>query len=282
MDILSVPEIDRQLIAVVDDDDLPRVELRALRSDEKNVISAGGFSFFINRMAFGLLPFVNITFDVAEAVALLTKKLKKRGGEITPVGKSQVGQLVFPPGHPRLGGVYAIHPAQAERYYPVADFHRLNFESKCNEATRLLMALGANKIVVRHVTGWQREFAAGLTVAAGDDAAINSSRKARLDSEVLFEANLQGSAEPRLPSNLVWFDHEPNWQAVAEGRLERGLEDFSLTVSYNDDYGINGELKAQIANSGLRLSGSFAEYRSTIWNMSGSFGSRVYVSEGDI
>lgn len=127
------------------------------------------------------------------------------------------GGYYFPPGHPQPGTVYFPNPVLDRAFYPAADFHRLTFEHKFSEAMRLVVALGAKQVLVEHVTGWAKEFAASLTVpvAQGDiagDASQNTS--------LLFYAALPGSHEPSIPTDLAWFPHEPSWRAVAEARVE--------------------------------------------------------------
>jgi hypothetical protein len=58
---------------------------------------------------------------------------------------------------------------------------------------------------------------------------------------------------------------------VAEGRLDYGLEDFSLVVTYEDDYGINANLKASAVGAGLELGGNFEDHQATIWRIAGKF-----------
>ena len=54
-------------------------------------------------------------------------------------------------------------------------------------------------------------------------------------------------------STLVWYQHEPTWKAIAEGRMRFGLREFLLNVTYEDDFGVNAGLKALAFKSGLGL-----------------------------
>lgn len=51
---------------------------------------------------------------------------------------------------------------------------------------------------------------------------------------------------PEVPNGLVWFNHEPTWQAVAEGRARYGLRDFQLQVTSREDFGIDAEVASRI------------------------------------
>jgi hypothetical protein len=69
----------------------------------------------------------------------------------------------------------------------------------------------------------------------------------------------------------VWFNHEPTWQAIAEGRLMHGLKNFSIDLKYADDFGINAGLAAKIRKTGLDVGGKFEDHQSTHWRISGRF-----------
>ncbi len=177
-------------------------------------------------------------------------ELQEDGILLRPVPQSQAGGLGLPVGHPLPGVVYVGNPA-THRYYPAADFHRRVFEHKFAEAVRLVMALGATRMTVDWERGWRRELAADLEVPLQKVAKGTGEIRASSDrsSSLLFEARL-ASGDPELPPDLVWFEQEPTWQAVAEGRLQRGLSDFSLTVQTTDDYGIDSDFAAKIRCSG--------------------------------
>lgn len=83
---------------------------------------------------------------------------------------------------------------------------------------------------------------------------------------------LREAQKPTLPEGLVWFQHEPMWQSVAEGRLNYGSTDFRLEVAYEDDYGINANLSQKVLLTNTGLGGKFEEYKSTLWRMEGEYG----------
>jgi hypothetical protein len=266
--LLEVPYVDRQIISIVEDRDLPEIAFTPEKEKE------GLLRKFLDEVTESVYStFFASTIELADALISLRRKLAKRGNLFKVVGKSDVVGLEFPPGHPRLGGVYVAHPTRTGTYFPVSDFHRLNFENKVNEAIQLLMALGASEINVSHVRGWGRDFSTSLFTEV-TDASISASTgvKNAATASVLFSANLVGSESAFLPPNLAWYNYEPTWQSVANGRIYHGLKNFSLTISYNDDFGVNSDLKAQILKSGLNLSGSFTEHANTTWTMSGVFG----------
>jgi hypothetical protein len=196
------------------------------------------------------------------------------GVKILPIGKTAAAAITFPPGHPRNGVLYIGHPTMATVYYPMADFHRVTFEHKFCEAIELLMSLGARQIRVEHVTGWSKDFSTRIFVPLGQasgSATMEAGRHSANQRTVLYEASLVGTDNPTIPENLVWYKHEPTWQTVLKGRIKFGMKDFSLSVAYEDDFGINAGLKAQVANAGLDLGGKFEDHQSTVWRLEGKF-----------
>ncbi|MBV8987153.1 MAG: hypothetical protein JO372_01205 [Solirubrobacterales bacterium] len=201
------------------------------------------------------------------------KEAEEEGLGVLPVPQSAVGILAMPIGHPLPKMVYIGSPAVPARYYPVADFHRRVFEEKFSEAALLLMGLGAERFSVWSIQGWSRDIAGDLetplqkVVKTGGEV----KSKQKKDNRLLFEAELT----PRgvtLPKALVWYQHEPSWRTIAEGRLKYGLRNCSLIVSSTEDYGIDTELAAKLRRRKiLSLGGEFTKHVDTIWVMEGTF-----------
>lgn len=61
----------------------------------------------------------------------------------------------------------------------------------------------------------------------------------------------------------MWYEHEPSWGNVAKGRLKHGMKEFSLAVAYQEDFGINSQLKLTATNAGLELGGKFENHQAT-------------------
>lgn len=259
-----------QLIVVAPDE-----VVRAAKEAEARQLKKGfDFMDFAEKTAKIVLQGNIITSAIAgatEAVIALAKA-RQNGLNILQVSHTEAATLTFPPGHPREGTLYVAHPAAKGVYFTVASFHRLAFEHKFSEAVDLLMSLGATEIGVEHVRGWSREFAANLSAPIPHAASsAELSGKQSSTSSLLYEANLPGNTRPRLPESLVWYPHEPTWQSIAKGRTEHGLKEFSLTVNYEDDFGINAGLKLTATKAGLELGGSFEDHRATTWKIRGKF-----------
>ena len=255
--LLNLPYSERQKIVVVDDA-AAQSKRQAVRNEQLD-LGKTAWRVFVPGLAY---------VDLIRAL----NRLGEEGVSVLKVGRSDSSLLDFPPGHPRDKVIYVGHPARPTIYYTVADFHRVTFEHKFSEAIDLLMHLGATTVRVEHVRGWSREFAANLSVPLGSvDAGVETGAHSDSRARLLFEATLSGETEPKLPDGLVWYPHEPTWQSVANGRLRFGLHDFSLSVSYEDDFGVHAGLKASALKAGLEIGGKFEDHEATTWKISGEF-----------
>lgn len=271
--LLERPYSDRQMIVVTDDavvEAARRAELEALEKERT-----------VNWSKIGELAVKALLGGTGFLIAEVTKEAIKAwsrarasGVQVLQIGKSEAAHIAFPPGHPREGVLYIGHPAMPNVYYTTADFHRVTFEHKFSEAIDLLMHLGATKIRVEHVRGWSKEFSSRLTVPLGEaDATVTGGVGATRQggTQLLYEATLAGATEPRLPDSLVWYPHEPTWQSIAKGRMHFGLQNFSLSVAYEDDLGVNAGLKVSALKAGLELGGQFEDHEATTWRIAGEF-----------
>lgn len=217
-------------------------------------------------------PWDLLKADARHPAIRALQEAEDEGLDLLPVRQSAVGELAMPAGHPLPKTVYIGSPAIATRYYPMADFHRRVFEERFSEAVVMLMALGAEQFRVLSEQGWARDLSTQIdtpvSVAKAGGVMKAGQRK---DSSLLFEAHLD-PGRPRLHHHPIWFHHESTWQSIAEGRLEHGLRDFSLSVTTREDFGIDGDLAAKIRRRKiLGLGGEFGTHVNTTWVLEGTF-----------
>ena len=187
----------------------------------------------------------------------MIKAARDQGVNVLSVSRSESTMLQFPPGHPQDGVLYVGHPTVHEIYYPTAQFHRLAFEHKLSEAIELLMALGAIEINVEHQVGWGKEFSTNLNVPTGktgEQVGTTAGKNTEKQRHLLFQISLEGTSDPSVLDELVWFPHEPTWQQVARGRIKYGMKSFSISLRYENDFGINADLEVRAGKAGLNLS----------------------------
>ncbi|WP_369927600.1 hypothetical protein [Xanthomonas sp. NCPPB 2632] len=230
----------------------------------------------IAMLASARMNFIFIGAEAAYGVYKHLTKEKEFGAGLVPVGLSRAKtSLRFPPGHPLVRGVYARHPTEKVLFYPAAVFHRKVFEHKLAEVCLLLASLGAREIRAECARGWGKDFAANLSVpleASGANAGASFSSKNSKTDRIVLHVRLKGHDTPTLPENMVWYEHESTWDAVARMRLKSGMQEFSLSLSYDDDFQVNASLKASAKDAGLDIGGTFVDHVSTLWNITGTFG----------
>ncbi|MBC7609833.1 MAG: hypothetical protein H7228_09710 [Polaromonas sp.] len=272
--LASLPYVERQLVVVMPDE-IVAAQRKAEDANSDKPIDWMGIAKNAGRL---LLPssggLVGVAFVAATEAYAAWARARANGVNAIQIKRSEASNFTFPPAHPRDGVLYVAHPSDSNVYYTVASFHRVTFEHKFAEAVDLLMDLGATEIRVEHVRGWSSEFAATLSVPlqagpVGAKAGVNCETETKL----LFEASLPDNKSRTLPEKLVWYPHERTWQSLAKGRLSHGLTKFSLTVNYEDDFGINAGLKVGATKAGLELGGSFENHVATSWRLDGIFAS---------
>ncbi|MEK5394288.1 hypothetical protein [Paenibacillus sp. FSL K6-2859] len=268
-ELLSRPYAERQLIVVLSDDQIKAQQRYTEEQVESKFVKA--LRTISTIIAPSPIALAEATLEIYKGIL----NLREQGIKTLSISQSEASRIKFPPGHPRFGVLYIAHPAAPNVYFPFAQFHRLTFEHKFSEAVILLMSLGADFLEVHHINGWSKEFSSKMDISiphvnVGGGFEASSANKS--GSEILFTANFIGNASSALPDNLVWFYHEPTWQQIAEGRLKYGMKDFSLSVRYEDDLGVNMGLKAAATKAKLEIGGRFEDHQSTMWEIVGNFG----------
>ena len=263
-DFLNKSYLERQLIVFVGDD---KNKNRNENSDSSNSVFDGIISGIQSGIIISPFP-----FDLIERALKIYWDSQKKGLNVNPIPYSWISAFNLPPGHPRENVLYAAHPTLAACYVPVSDFHRFTFEHKFSEILSILMHLGVKEISVEHVEGWGKEFASKVSVGIPSvEVGIDGSQSTSKSEKALYKAEFDGNVNPILPDNLIWYNHEPTWQSIVEGRTNFGLRNFSLQLIYHDDYGINSGLKAKAEKIGLDLAGNFEKHESTTWSITGTF-----------
>jgi hypothetical protein len=270
--LLQMDYADRQLIVVRPDDEVVRARQAAALPGQVTPESSPDHSS-------GTPGVIGATLSLGLAVLSSvsrwwTSRTERRDLFIFPITRTEARQLKFPVGHPLPDVVYVGNPAMPSAYYTLADFHRQTFGHKVGEAMTLLGALGADTISVTAVQGWSKEYAGDLqawlrlTPIKGEAHVESKTSGGR---GYLYEARLGGSGDPRIPKDLTWFPHEPEWQGFARNRIDNDLREFTLHVRYEEDFSIDAELAAKVTRLGLKAGGSFHRHESTVWAIHATF-----------
>ena len=208
----------------------------------------------ISIRGFGVVPLAaGIGIAVIDVVLNSIKKQRELAKRVNVnyISFTDSLDLKFPIGHPRENELYVAHPTLIGTYYPINEFHKKAFEHKFSELILLLTNLGAKKINVEYISGW--DFNSINELDAEKKAKTKINVKLLKDKKLIYNAEYINNESLKLPDNLAWYHHEPTWQSVGEGRLNHDLRNFHLLLEYNDDFGINADLFAEISKLGLGL-----------------------------
>jgi hypothetical protein len=180
-----------------------------------------------------------------------------------------VRELPLSPAQIFPGCAYVMHPLRPDRYFPIETFHQRLFVEKCTELHRLLCALGASRVELR----MRRELRTGSGVTAEAPVDFGGlpitlggglhGRNRRVEQGVFVE-EYEPSGPPRLPDDLLWYDHVVEWQGLFERRTRFGATKLNGEFTQTEDFGVSLELKAEFDELGLKIGGNFENLRETV------------------
>jgi hypothetical protein len=101
------------------------------------------------------------------------------------------------------------------------------------------------------------------------DAGIANERN--IQQSAIFEEHFLPKGDDCIPDNLIWLGHEHSWQSLANRRIQFGTTKFQVSLRYEDDYGINANMKVGLESIGIKLGGQFSNFESTVWEFEGEF-----------
>ncbi len=174
-------------------------------------------------------------------------------------GDARLDDLACSDGSFLVGQVYVAHPYSPTLFLSMSRFHKYLLDEKRAEFMQLAMHLGARSITLVQAERSHAEggVEAGVSGVAGAKASGSSTSASNFDLSATYDH--MPSTSPRLPDRLVWYHHEPLWQAMAAGRLEGGLSSHRVSFSYNDDFGVDASICATIEGMGFKAGGKFQE-----------------------
>jgi hypothetical protein len=147
------------------------------------------------------------------------------------------------------------------------------FEQKVNELTTLLASLGAERVRIRYCEGYRAAagIRLGVDVPGQPSGGGGGKRHQSTSRNAVFEETYESTSTPAVPNGLVWYTHEPSWQAIARRRLEFNTKTFTAELTYIDDFGIDADIKVGLDDVGIRVGGSFTRFEATRREFEGSF-----------
>lgn len=180
---------------------------------------------------------------------------------------------------PTINELYIAHPYKPCVYMPVSRYEHLLFRDRIHEMSKVMMALGATEIrtiqndeyksyskdnystqtsASGRVGGW---VSGNGSYATGTEHSRNTGR----ESEIVINFKNDPLELPHIPEGLVWFNHESEWQQIAEARLNGNILEYELSLSskqvnlVSDSERKNIEVQARA----MFVSGSFSRETSS-------------------
>lgn len=191
---------------------------------------------------------------------------------VTPHIASEAG-FSFPPGHPRSGTAYRLHPlaghtdeSKNKLYIPHENYDELLFEEREAELIKLLIKLGATRISIKHmrslhtVSDISGSVEAGNTLLEGSITANNKnldSSHQSWDREFLLNPE-QEKIEKINDQEYAWLRFEPSWQTLLIAREYGGCTKASIELKEKTAF--SSKSAASIGAKSPTLNGSVSGY----------------------
>jgi hypothetical protein len=279
----------QDLIYVVDSiaEAAPHLKMAELDRSDGNTISE---IIKTAAIAYGGIFFAPAVITAAVAAKPLVAKLFEKGANPKPeemnLGLSELGdflnkhaypiekarrEFIFPPGHPASGKAYRRHPLARNKvsgkeklFIPAEQYDEILLEEREAELLKLLVELGATKIVIskqQSSSSFRKvEASAGGGAAQLNEVnvAINDQSKSTDHALDAREFELQGKElQPGLfdESDFSWVKFEPSWGALIKARTVGLCTKAALEVrqrsTYSVDRGVSAAVKAQVFSAAV-------------------------------
>lgn len=179
----------------------------------------------------------------------------------TTISLAREQGLRFPPGHPQVGIAYKRHPlanvdSQKENVYiPYEKYDAILMEEREAELLKLLVHLGATKIVITRTTSRSEDNSATVQVSANAKAveghvSVDTSSKAEsrlLDTrEFLLSGKHWNEGDKLDTSRFAWVHFEPSWEAMVVARELGGCLKAALEIRENTSFSTNKALSVSV------------------------------------
>lgn len=149
---------------------------------------------------------------------------------------SDLSNLSFPMGHPKVNEMYVAHPLATNRYMPIENYQLELIEDRVREFCELAQHLGATEINIeclnsndndstnsgnRNVSGGVSKGSVGVSGSYHDEYSRRLIEK--ISRSVSLHQTFHPHKVPELPDDLIWYNGEPSWQRLYRQRMEGSL-----------------------------------------------------------
>lgn len=195
---------------------------------------------------------------------------------IQAVPLREANRFRFLSGSAEVGRAYAANPLCDDTYYSVDTYNDDMIDHKLSELERILNGLGAKRYQISFQSDELDGARASLGIkerrffkkgaAASVEAEFHRARARRFE-----RGGTSQGRDPCLPSNLVWLDREPSWQALVESRLHYGRENFDLRVTLDRDMRMSSKVMGDLKLLRLDMEASVERKSNVTLSVSGTF-----------
>jgi len=190
------------------------------------------------------LPYINRKF-------IMPIKDQKIGGcvaeGINTFRMSNLPNVKFPIGHPISGELYIGHPYNSKLYFPYENSEEIFFLDKIHELCYLLQCLGAEQISITSIKGknvtemnkstLDTKGDANIKLLSGDlnyNKDASSIDETSSHQERTMKWLFDPTSRPFVPNELIWYAEQPQWQRLANSRLNGNMLEYHENVSTAD------------------------------------------------
>lgn len=189
--------------------------------------------------------------------------------------------IIFPTGHPINDTLYVCHPYRHNYYLPYDSCEIELLRDELREFKRIMKKLGAKHIdysdIFKHDEAKKKTTSKTYKGGVEDlKYSAQGSRESDLKNEV--EKGIQSELEeswdgllteekPKLPDNLIWYNHREDWKDECESRLEGRTIHYSFSISVSS-FEMTNEQEREKINAELKILRSTSVNGSFISNKS--------------
>ena len=174
----------------------------------------------------------------------------------------------FPPGHPKPNSVYAMCNIFPNQYVPLNNFHRYFQELKHSSFIDLCGYLGAKEVYLEHAVINNKSL--NIDLSAGDiptelgnlGLGLKGGYSKGKNSNYNLAFSFSEKNKEIKDYDSPWLNSEPTWKSMKENRQNNFAESFKAEYNYNDDFGINGSIFAELSGMGINIGGSSQDFNS--------------------
>ena len=204
--------------------------------------------------------FLEIPFNKRKLIFVGEDIYSTKSGEIVVLKKNDLPlNINFPIGHPHLNEIYTCHPHKQNLYLPLKDYSEELFLDRINEFSYLLQCLGANTLEISSSksNSSDQRVTYSTEIDAKMDYKINSANvnyKGENTENTLIDGKLKITKKqvfkplkaPFIPTNLIWYHSDLNWQRLVDQRLNGNIMTHSEVISSSQSENISSHELKQI------------------------------------